>query len=322
MPHLDAIVANAMASWGQKLDANETAVFARQLEYIYTRTYDVVYPDHKARILIPVTNQVDDAAETYTYRQFDQLGTAKLVHNYAKDFPNVDILGKEFTGKIKSLGDSYQYSLQDLRAAARAGLQLEARKAMSARRAIEDLIESIACTGDTNTGLTGLANAPNILAVVTTTGGVTNYWAASGKTPAEINADVNKMMTTVFTTTKGVFTPDTLALDTASYAWIATTPYSPTYTTDSILDYLLKANPWLKTIEFWPYLNTAGSGSGVRALCYKKDPEVLELVISKEFEQLPPQAEMMAFKVPCHARCGGVKVTYPKAIAYMDGIQA
>ena len=80
-------------------------------------------------------------------------------------------------------------------------------------------------------------------------------------------------------------------------------------------------NADLRNAESWYKLNTAdAAGTGPRALFYKRSPEVLELVIPQDFEQLPPQAKNLAFVVPCHARCGGVVVRYPVAMLYLDGI--
>ena len=46
------------------MDAKFTAVLEKQLEFIKTRTYDIVYPEMKARQLIPVNNDGNPGAET------------------------------------------------------------------------------------------------------------------------------------------------------------------------------------------------------------------------------------------------------------------
>ena len=42
-------------------------------------------------------------------------------------------------------------------------------------------------------------------------------------------------------------------------------------------------------------------------------------VIPQEFEQLPPQMVNLMFKIPCHMRVGGIRVSYPKSIVALDG---
>src|SRR5690606_25509397 len=94
-----------------RLDARETAILARQLEHVKARTYDVKYPAMMARRYIPVTNETPNGANSVTYRQWDQYGMAKVVANHADDLPMVDVVAREFTTPVKSLGDAYQYSV-------------------------------------------------------------------------------------------------------------------------------------------------------------------------------------------------------------------
>jgi hypothetical protein len=113
-----------------------------------------------------------------------------------------------------------------------------------------------------------------------------------------------------------------LVLPSSCYVALATTPRAPGFTDDSLLDYVLEVSPWLKSIEYWPFLDTAGASVNSvtgRIMCYQKDPQVLGLIISQEFEQFAPQPRNMSFIVPCHMRTGAVEVRYPIAVAYMDG---
>jgi hypothetical protein len=54
-------------------------------------------------------------------------------------------------------------------------------------------------------------------------------------------------------------------------------------------------------------------------VAYLRNPEVLELEIPQDFEQFAPERRNLEFIVNCHARCGGVLVYQPLAMAYMDG---
>src|SRR6185437_1507332 len=138
-----------------KLDADESIFFVRQLTYIKSKTYDVEYPELRARQLIPVSMEAGEGAQSIVYHQFDMLGTAKIISNYAKDLPRVDVKAKEFTANVRSLGASYGYSLQDIRSAKMAGVPLEQRKANAAKRAILQTEDAIAFSGDTDNGLGG-----------------------------------------------------------------------------------------------------------------------------------------------------------------------
>ena len=131
-----------------RLDQSEQVFFDGQLTLIKARTYDVIHKDLKALTLLPVSTEQDDAAEHIEYRSYDQVGMAKIVSDYANDFPRVDTLGTKKSVQVHSLGDSYGYSIQEIRRAARANFNLDARRAMAARRGIEEKQDHIAWFGD------------------------------------------------------------------------------------------------------------------------------------------------------------------------------
>ena len=295
-------------------DANETAIFARQLEHVYTKTYDVKYPEFKARMFIPLDSSVPTGAETYTYRQFDEIGMADLIANYADDLPDVTLVGKEFTGKCKSLGTSYSYSIQDVRRARMAGLALETALPRVARRATEAKIDKLAAFGDAATGLGGFLNNANVPVISPATG----TWSTA--TADNIIADLDKLVNSIVNTTNGVHVPDTLLLPITQFLRLNNLQKSAA-SDKTVLQWYLENNPFIKNIDHWYLLDLADAElDGPRAVCYQRSPDVCGLVIPQEFEQFPPQAKNLAFNVPCHARCGGVKFTYPLACAYMDGI--
>jgi hypothetical protein len=302
------------------MDAAESMFFARQLEEIRARTFDTKLVELKARMLIPVDNSVPPGADVVTYRQFSGSGTAKIIASYADDLPRADAFGKEFHVPIKSLGASYGYNIQEIRAAQMVGLPLEQRRANNARRAVEELIDKIAQTGDADTGLVGLLNQSAALTFAVPNGASGHAdWA--DKTPSEIISDMNGMVNLVINTTHEVEHPDTMLIPVAQYSDISSRPWNPNNSSNvTVLEFFLKNSPWISEVEPWYALAGAGAGGLDRAVVYKRDPDHLMLVISQEFEQFPPQPKNLEFVVPCHARCGGVQAPYPLAICYSDGI--
>jgi hypothetical protein len=304
-----------LVTLGWKEDAKYTAVLEKQLEYLKTKMYEVIYPEMMARVLIPVSNEADPGAETITYSMWDQFGMAQVIANFADDPPMVEALVEDYPTKVKSFGSGYQFSLQDLRRAAMAGVNLTDRKARAARRMQEQKVEETAATGDAKFGLTGLANNAN----VSLTTPITGTW--SGATAAQIIADLDKLVGDIYTRTKGTMPADTVALDHSLYKILAQKRVSTTGDTNrTIIQDYLESSPWIKEIKPWYQLATAdAAGTGPRIVAYKKDPDVLTLEIPQEYEQLPPQAKNYAFVVPTHMRCAGVIMPYPMAVGYMDG---
>lgn len=304
---------------GRRVDANETAIFARQLEYIFTQTYDVEYPELQARSILPIVSGIPSGAELHTYSQFDSVGKAKFVDSHDTDFPTVEVKGLQFTGKIKSIGAAYQYTLQELRAAAMAGFQLDATKARMARLAVETLLDQVAAYGDASTGLLGLTNATNVPA--TTKVGAT--WDTA--TPQVILADIRRMFSKIWLGTKTTHRANTLLLDSTNYDQLANTDFaivSGTTTlvgSGNLLNYVQANVPGLQRIIPWQRLDTAGADGKARIMALDLNPNVLGLVIPQEFEQSAPQNAGFSTKTLCHMRTGGVVVRYPLAVTYMDG---
>lgn len=316
----------AVISASKRLDANESSFFARELEHVKAQTYDVLYPELSATRIIPVSSEAGAGAETITYYQYDQVGFAKIISNYATDLPRVDLKGKKFTSDIRSIGASYGYSIQDIRAARMAGKPLEQRKANAVRRANDQTVNDIAYFGDDTHGLVGLIDHPNITSYTLPTDGTLNSVTAGtaaaakfvNKTPDYVLRDLNGMVSKVLELTQNVERPDTLLLDHVSHADLATRARSDNSDT-TILEFFLKNNPYVKNVEVVPELYGAGTSDTNVCMMYKKSPDKLTLEIPQPFEQFPPQAEGLEFVIPCHSRCGGVIVYYPLSIIKAEG---
>lgn len=306
-------------------DANESLAFARQLEFIYTQTYDTKFADLKARSLIPVDSSVPAGAELYSYKVFTEVGEAKKVDDYATDFPNVELFGTESFGRIISLGDSYQYSIQDMRRAQMMGMPLQAKKATAARHVMERKLDYIACVGD-GAQVPGFATNTNvpILSSASTPALTAGTWASRANTTAGSLTIINDLLVSqqdVFTKSLGLAAGRDLVLPLAAYAELVRRVVSPDNGFDqrTLLDFLIQTRRF-DSIEPWVALNTAGPSAAPRGVLYDRNPENLQLVISQEFEQLAPQAVGMTFKVLCHMRTGGVEIFYPMTMRYLDGI--
>lgn len=304
-------------------DARYTAALEQQLEYVKAQTYDIKYPELRARRFIPLDTSVDPGADTVAYYQWDEIGIAKILANYADDLPMVSALVGKFSQSVEGIGQAYDWSVQDLRRSAMSGSRLEMHKARAARRGVELRIDQIAATGYEAGKMKGFVNHPNVSIATAATDGTSTRWVGgrtTPKAPADILADMLTSVSTIWTNTKQVFEADTLVLSTTEYAHVAQTDYAAARDA-SILDVFMKRSMGVQNVDYWHKLDTAdAAGTGPRMVTYKRDPEVLELVIPQDFEQFPPQAKNLAYVVPCHARCGGVVVRYPLAMLYTDGI--
>lgn len=295
------------------LDAAETAFFERELMHIYTRTYDKRYPELRARQFIPVSTEAGSGATSVNYRQWDRVGKAKIIAQNAKDLPRVDVKGTEFIRPVRTAGISYGYTLQELRQAAMAGRSLNAMRAVAARRAIEEILDYVACFGDPDSGIVdGFLNNSNV--PIAGSPGV-----FTGLTPDQIIAVVGAAFERIDDITLGTESPNTILLPTSTYRLLATTPRSSVSDT-TILQFIKESFPDVTLIAPWYRLNSAAVDSGKRMVVYDRSPDKLSQEIASEFEQLPVQPEGLEFKIPCIATTAGTQLPYPKGIDFTDDI--
>jgi len=327
MKRIDSV----MIQQSVNLDANEKAFFERQLEYIKSKTYDIQYPEYKAVSLIPVSTEAGPGAKEITYRQFDMVGISKIIANYADDLPRVDVLGTEYTSKVRAHGNAYGYNIDEIAEAQKSGIPLQSRKAASARQAYEQFINKCAWfarSGDAEwAGLSGFIYAANIPTATAHTGATSGSVVWSGKTVDEILKDLNDTVNTMISLTKGIEIPDTVLLPIAQYTQIATTRLGDGSDT-TILDFFLKTQPNITTVTWVNELDSVsplpsaptGAGTGDIMIVYKRDPNKLTLEVPKPFSQLPVQERNLEFVVNTHAKIGGVIVYYPLSVSILEGI--
>ena len=325
-----SIPAAIMASEGTRFDSAEDAsvFFARELDYVKSQSYDVEYPELTALSLFPQTSEADPGAETITYYTYDRTGLAKIIDNYSTDLPRADVTGKPSYAKIKSIGDSYGYSAQEMRASRLAGKSLDARKGESARYQIDNLTNKIAWRGDEESGLLGvLSTQQNIPLYTIGAGATSNQTTWLLKTADEVLDDINGMSKQVAKVTKNVERPDTLCVPSDVYMHISTKRIPDTSTT--ILSFLLEHAPYIKDVISTAELNSdsvdtnpyaqANGGQGV-AFLFKKDKKKLSLENPMPFYQYPLQVKGLETIIPCEARTAGVIVYYPLAALIAVGV--
>jgi hypothetical protein len=301
-----------------RLDANETVFFKRQLEYIKGRTYDVKYKDLKAFDLFPVSSEAPSGATEITWRSFSQYGLAKIIADYAHDFPRVDVFGEENTIKIKDLGVSYGYSIKEIRRAMMSGFNLEERRANVTRRAVEEKMNSLALSGSTTDNINGFLDYPGITeyTVPSTGTGSSQNW--SDKTATQILTDLNGIVSAIVDGTSGKERPNVILLPLSQYTLIRNTRVG-TYSDVTIYQFFTQNNPDI-SIEWLSELSEAGDSSTDRFMAYTRDADHVTLEVPMMFEQLEEEKKGMEYVIPCHAEFAGVIVYYPLSVAYGDGI--
>lgn len=300
------------------LDASENAFFSRQLELVKTRTYDRKYPNLQARSFVPLDPELDNAVETIRLRSYTRVGIARLIASYADDLPRADVKTDDQIFSVRSIGTSYGYNLQEIRASQRAGTNIDQKKAAAARRATEVVIDRILALGDAPSGLTGLLNVPNALVYTVPADGTGSSALWTAKTSALIVRDMVGICEFIVNQTAEVEAPNMLLLPRPQFTQIRTQRFDSN-SDKTILQWFQAQYPGV-SVNPWYRMTGAGAGGTQRMMAYTMSPDHMQGAVPQEFEQLPVQERNLEFVVPCHARVGGVQCYYPLSVAYGDGI--
>ena len=285
----------------------------RQLEYIRPQVFEVEYADIKYPTILPVTSEAGPGAQTFTYRIMDATGDFKLISDAADDLPRADVSQIERSISIRSFGGSFGYTVQELRAAQMANVNLEQRRAAAVRRAYEEKVEEVAMFGEASVGLAGFFNNSTVDVVA-----ADKWFSTSGTTSQEMLDLLNYGVSAIINGSNMKEQPDTILMPYEDYNTISTRRNSDSSDV-TVLEYFMRTNPFIRNIEPINQLDADKSTlTKNRMVIYKRDPQKVQLHIPQPLELFPPQQRGLEFIVPAHARVGGVSLYYSKSALYLQ----
>jgi hypothetical protein len=319
---MNLAITTQLAASGLRIDANETAVFLRELEFIQTELVEQVYPEYKGLTLVPISGgAILPGVRTVTYREIERFGEAELLENLAdEDFPTADVVGREVSTPVRSVGSKYLTTIEDLRAAASMQISVDTEKGKMARRAIEGKLDRLVMSGGGPfNGLLTNASSQDDTAGATTAG--TASWSTLDFTvagnSAKIVASLRYLADSAFKASKGAFEAFDFVMSTNAIATLGAR-MDPQYSDKTIQDFILSSVPRIRSITHSARCNGAGASGVDRILAYPRDPQVIDCVLPIRFEQFAPQLSGMTFKTFCHAKYGGLRIKHPNMIRRFD----
>lgn len=287
---------------------------AQELRTILARTFEVEYADIKYSQVIPISTEVGPGADSFSYRVFDKQGSMKVISDKASDLPRTDVLRKEVTYPVRSIGGAFAYTVQETRAAAMVpGMNLEQRRANAVRRAYEEKVQEIAYYGESAAGMKGFFNNDQIDKLVP------NKWFDTATTDEMLEL-LNEGPTRLVQNSNMKEMPNTMLVPYNVYRIISTTPRSATSDT-TVMEFFLRTNPMIQAIEPINELEAAKSSSKLskdRIIIYDRNPDKLQLHIPQPLEFFPPERRNLEYSVAAHARVGGLAMYYPKSALVME----
>lgn len=304
------------------IDAQAALGFVnQQAAYIEPQVNMMVYPDIIYQNIIPVDNAANPFVKTVVYFSADQFGQARWINGNSDDIPLAGTERNRHETPVHTAGIGYGFGWEEINDAMMYGVNLTAEDAMAARRAYEEMCQTIALQGDTVKGFNGLLNYPGVTVVALPNGS----WTGDGTTEDEILEDVNSLLLGVPQATLFTTVADTLLMSPERLNLLATIRLGDTGTT--VLSFLRQNNSYTAmtgqplTIRGIQQLSTAGSGNTQRMIAYRRSPDVLKLHIPMPHRFLPAfQDGPLHWVVPGVFRMGGLDIRRPAEVRFGDGL--
>jgi hypothetical protein len=296
--------------------------FERYLEEAAYKVFTEENPPLVHNIIFPTVNLNQPGLKSYTYKQYTQVGMAKLIANHSKDIPMSTNYVKEFTTKVYAGASKYSYNVRDIQAASRANergdpINISTIEMNAALQAILQLESRIAFVGDDDHLIVGFFNHPNVPRQEADDVGVGNSTEWADKTPQQILADMDAALNGPAYATKGIEKPNVLLLPLSAHQTAMNTYLG---TTENLIT-ILKKNRAPLSLEVYPIvdLETAGIGGTRRMVAYNRNENNLQFILVSLPQTTGPEINGLDWTYTMWEDIAGVKLFKPLSVQFIDG---
>lgn len=253
----------------------------------------------------------------------NQTGNMPWLSAESNDIPGVSINGERIVTPLRLLGREISFTSVELERSQLLGQSIDTQKNDALKSLYEMNTDRMVYVGDTAVGAEGLFNSTSVTAanVANGTGG-SPLWV--NKTPDEILADVNTLVTSTWSASGFAVCPSGLRLPPANFSYISSQKVSSAGNV-SILKFLQEnaisnqINGKALDIQPVKWLTGLGDSSSNRMVAYSNEERFVR------FPMVPVRRETayyqgMRFIAPYIWAYGEVEFVYPETIRYADGI--
>jgi hypothetical protein len=275
-----------------------------------------------------------------TYGAPGGLGTGNSIGNgkswAGKDttqITNTSLDIAKYTFPLNIWAQEVKFTIPELESAIRLGRPIDQQKFSALKMKHQMDIDEMVYIGDTGYGLKGLVNQPNTVVAnvgnVANGGGGSPLW--STKSPDEILADVNTLLTSTWGNTGWSVMSGELRLPPVQYGQITTQKIGTSGST-SVLKYIEENNLMTtgtgRKLRVLPlkWLIGAGAGGTVgtegaydRMMLYDKNKDRVCYPMTL-LQKTPTQYDGLYHKVVYFCRLGAVETRYGSVMGYADGL--
>lgn len=296
-------------------DASLATAFEEQRRFVLSEIEKVEYGELTGRAAVQTVSEGGRGSSTVRQYVLDRAGVMKLRSSKGDDLNLIDISGSFVDAPIFLSESGFEHHIDEVWAIAETGMNLDTTKAEATMEAYEEMVNRIIWVGDTDVGLTGLANNANV--TVDTAGA-----ALSTLTAQQVVEFFKGLYNAVTVNTKGKVRPNTLAMDIETHNFLTDNAYAVVngVTNQSILDRIVEIIPGMtmSDVIVAPELDAQGAGGIKRAVFYDRSPRRVKFNEPLPIEFQPTQRIKNNFIVPTVAKVGGVWVKYPNSMTYGD----
>ncbi|MFT0547487.1 DUF2184 domain-containing protein [Allopusillimonas ginsengisoli] len=294
--------------------------YISQLAQVEPRIYATKYPNINFQELVPLNSSIPEWVDSVDYLSYDAVTMGKFIGANADDLPNVALKAKKDSVPVGYAGNSFEYSLDELRKSQQLNMPIDITMAAAARRGAEEHMQRVAYFGDSDRGMDGLFNHSNVGSDAT----LSLDWTATATTGKMILDEINGMIGDVWQQSKGVHVPDTMVMAANRWTILATTMATEYAPDKTLLEILQSQNLYTRmtgkpmTIVPRFQLEGAGASSKDRILIYEKNDENLVMYVPMFWRPTAPQPRNLKIKVPAEYKVSGTEFRYPMCAKYFD----
>lgn len=288
--------------------------------------YDALYPEILWRTVLPpesVKTNVNPGAQSHVYRSRDTKGMGQFVNGDPANIPRVGQVIGQVTVPILDAAIGATLTDSEARRA-----QFSQQTALAQdygdimKKGTEYHVERTFFFGNSSANFQPFLNYDGLLEI-----SVGNLWSASD--PAQMVADMNSWLTTMWVNSKTIHMPDTIFLPPSQFA-LLTTAYviggGSVGVAMSALEYIRKNNIYTATtqkelnIKSLRYLEGAGANGVNRAIIMEWNPRNFVLPFPLAYQLSQPVPIALGVDMFAEYIFGSFNVRYPMAMVYADGL--
>lgn len=280
--------------------------------------------------------QMGDENSSYTVSSFGSVGGAapagiswagKATTTIAR--VNVDI-GK-IVNPLTLWAEEVSYTIPELQSSQLTGRPIDAAQLSGLNLKHQMDLDQMVYVGDTAVGATGLVNHTLMVNVANVPNGAGGLPQWVNKTPDEITADFNELLTSVWASTGYKAPPNKVLVAPNPFGYLTTQKIGDAAQT-SVLKYVKENNVFtaqmgtpidIVPVKWLDKANLNGPGGAAatydRMLAYTQDPNYVRFPMVP-LQATQPQPRGIWLATPYYGRVGRVELVYPETVGARDGI--